>query len=153
MPNKPFCILLTGMPNSGKSTIAYGLVQKRLRNALVIDGDKHREMQFLGKLDFTKDDIMKNTDHVIKMARFAQNEGFNVIIAQIAPYAKQRNMMRKALDGFIEVFCKCSFRTRAKRPNFKDSKLVYQKSTSDLIIDTERKSIDECIERVLSEIP
>jgi len=50
----PFCLLLTGEPNSGKSTIAYALVQKRLRNCLIIDGDKHREMQFLGKqLGFT----------------------------------------------------------------------------------------------------
>ena len=66
---RPWCLLLTGLPNSGKSTLAYLLVQKRIRNALVIDGDRHREMQFLDdELGFTDEDILKNNKHVIKLA-------------------------------------------------------------------------------------
>ena len=145
-----WCLLLYGMPNSGKSTIAYHLVQDRLRNALIIDGDKHREMQFLGKkLGFSKEDIMENTRHVIKLAQFAQEQGMNVIIAQITPYKEQRDLMRKNLDNFKEVYCSCPPNIRQNRPNFKDSDLVFEVSEPDLVIDTDIYSVEECCGRIL----
>lgn len=147
---KPWCLLLTGLPNSGKSTLAYHLVQARLRNALVIDGDKHREMQFLGrKLGFSREDIMENTKHVVKLARFAQEQGINVLIAQIAPYIEQRQLMREELKGFYEVFCKCSNAGRIARPNFKHSDLVYEEGIWDSVVDTEAFSIEECVGHIL----
>ena len=142
-----WCLLLTGLPNSGKSTIAYHLVQARIRNALVIDGDRHREMQFLGKkLGFSKEDIMTNTEHVIKMAQFAQEQNINVIIAQIAPYLEQRRLMRNNLDGFYDVFCSCDDSIREKRPNFKNSDLIYEYGGHDLILHTDKNTIEECVE-------
>lgn len=141
-----WCLLLTGMPNSGKSTIAYYLVQKRVRNVLVIDGDKHREKQFLGeKLGFTKEDILRNTQHVIKLAEFAQEQGFNVLIPQIAPYKEHRELMKVSLMGFYEVYCKCSEKVRRERPNFKQSEIIYEEGTPDLVVDTGSNSIEECV--------
>ena len=153
MIKRPFCILLTGLPNAGKSTIAYELVQKRIRNTLIIDGDRHREMQFLGeKLGFTKEDILKNNEHVIKLAQFAQEQKFNVIIAQIAPFKKQREDMRAKLKNYLEVFCECSDGERSGRPNFKHSDLVYEGGTADMAVSTEFGTIGECADIVLAEI-
>lgn len=149
-----WCLLLTGLPNSGKSTLAYHLVQDSVRNALVIDGDRHREMQFLGKqLSFGKEDIMLNTEHVIKMARFAQAQGMNVLISQIAPYREQRKLMCNMLNNFYEVFCKCSDEARRTRPNFKHSDLVYEEGGHDLIIETDKWSIEECIKLIKANWP
>ena len=145
----PFALLLSGEPNCGKSTLAYHLVQKRLRNCLVIDGDKHREMQFLGeKLGFTRDDIMRNTDHVIKLARFAQDQGFNVLIPQITPYLEQRQAMSKVLDNYWEVFVYAPKEVRMKRPNFTDSELIYEYGVPDLIVNT-ANTIDTCVNEIL----
>ena len=146
---RPFALLLTGKPNSGKTTLAYALVQKRLRNCLIIDGDKHREMQFLGKLGFSKEDILKNNGHVIKLAQFAQDQGFNVIISQIAPYEEQRVSMALKLKNFYEVFLDCSEDERSRRPNFVNSELSYQCGTPDLILDTEGCDVDECVDKIL----
>lgn len=144
-----WCLLLTGLPNSGKSTIAYHLVQARIRNALVIDGDRHREMQFLGKtLGFEKEDIMENTEHVVKLAQFAQNQDINVIIAQITPYLEQRQLMRNKLDDFYEVFCECSCESRRKRLNFKHSELVYEHGGCDLAVNTDSLTIEACIDKI-----
>ncbi len=148
-----WALLLTGMPNSGKSTLAYNLVQKRVRNCLVIDGDKHREMQFLGEeLGFERADIMKNTEHVVKLARFAQEQEINVLIAQIAPYKEQRALMRSGLFNFIEVYCQCPDYVRAFRPNFTRSKLVYEFDTPDLIVDTGQSSIQDCVDIILGRV-
>lgn len=147
----PWVVLLSGMPNSGKSTIAYNMVQRRVRNALVIDGDKHREMQFLGaSLGFSKEDIMRNNEHVCKMAAFAQDQGFNVIIAQICPFRDQRRMFQQELSNFFDVLCDCPSADRVGRPNHRDSHLVYEAGGHDLILDTsDVSSIDDCVISVL----
>ena len=146
----PWCLLITGLPNSGKSTLAYSLVQSRVRNALIIDGDRHREMQFLGrKLGFSKYDILENNAHVIKMARFAQDQNMNVVIAQIAPFLDQRKQLRKSLNNYYEVYCKCHDMTRKERPNFCNTELVYETGGYDLCIDTTKLSIEECLDIIL----
>jgi adenylylsulfate kinase-like enzyme len=146
MGDKTWAVLLTGMPNAGKSTIAYDLVQNKLRNTLIIDGDRHRQMQFLGKkLGFTKHDILLNTQHVVKMAAFAQEQKMNVLIAQITPYIEQRILMNTHLNNFKEVYCECSLENRSKRPNFRDSELIYEPSAKpDLKINTGYMTIKDC---------
>ena len=147
----PFCLLLTGEPNSGKSTLAYALLQKQLRNCLIIDGDKHREMQFLGKqLGFSRLDIILNNEHVIKLARFAMDQGFNVIIPQIMPYKEQRKDFKDILDYDVyDISLRCPKSERSKRLNFRDSELVYELGVPDLEIDTSVYSIDECVDMIL----
>lgn len=148
---KVWALLITGMPNCGKSTIAYHLVQNKLRNTLVIDGDKHRQMQFLGtQLTFSREDIMRNTEHVVKMARFAQDQDMNVLIPQITPYLEQRELMRSELDNFVEVYCDCPLEVRASRPNFRDSELVYEPSPNpDLIVNTSELLVGECVVEIM----
>jgi adenylylsulfate kinase-like enzyme len=140
-------MLLYGMPNSGKSTIAYELVQRRLRNTLIIDGDKHREMQFLGsKLGFSRSDIMRNTEHVIKLAKFAQDQGFNVLIAQITPYIRQRELMRVGLINFVSVYCYCPKPTRKTRPNYVESTLTFEVGKPDFRLNTSEMSVEKCVD-------
>ena len=147
---RPFVLLLTGEPNCGKSTIAYELLQRGLRNCLVIDGDKHREMQFLGKkLGFTKEDILENNEHVIKLAKFAQEQGFNVIIPQIAPYLEQRQQIHYHLDNVLEIYLKCPKHVRSQRVNFKDSDLVYEEGGAQMTILTEVFPIHACAQMIL----
>jgi adenylylsulfate kinase-like enzyme len=148
----PFVLLLTGKPNSGKTTLAYALLQKQLRNCLIIDGDKHREMQFLGNLGFTKEDILKNNEHVIKLAKFAQDQGFNVVISQIAPYIEQRDNMRKSLENFYEVYLNCPDMARASRPNYQSTELMYEQSIPDLYLNTDVTNIDGCVDVILGSL-
>jgi adenylylsulfate kinase-like enzyme len=146
----PYCILLTGEPNCGKSTLAYHLLQGHLRNCLVIDGDAHRQAQFLGRqLGFSKKDIMENNEHVIKLAQFAQEQDFNVLIPQIAPYKAQREAMRERLINFTEVFLSASKSARRGRPNFKDTELRYEFGNPDLIVYTDSYPIAVCVEQIM----
>jgi adenylylsulfate kinase-like enzyme len=145
----PWALLLTGLPNSGKSTLAYTLIQSRIRNALVIDGDKHREMQFLGReLGFSKQDIMENNAHVIKVGQFVQEQNMNVVIAQIAPFVDQRKRLRNSLQNYLEVYCCCPDSIRKERPNFKDSELVYEEGGYDLVLNTHLLTIEECLNKI-----
>lgn len=150
MVKTPWALLITGLPNSGKSTLAYELVQRKVRNALIIDGDRHREMQFLGKkLGFSKEDILENNAHVIKMAKFAQEQGMNAVIAQIAPYREQRSLLRNSLQNYYEVYCYCDENVRVNRPNFVGTELVYEAGGCNLWLNTSEYSIEESLDIIL----
>lgn len=149
MVNRPFCLLLTGMPRAGKSKISEALRTRRLRNAFVIDGDAFREAQFLGRpLGFSLEDILANTEVAIKLAKFAMDLEFSVLIAMIAPYYEQRRLFRERIQNFHEVYLQCPQEVRAQRPNYRETELVYQEGNPELIIETALYSLDECVEMV-----
>jgi sulfate adenylyltransferase len=103
-----FCIWLTGLPSSGKSTIADALAPLLLssgRRVTVLDGDVVRTHLTKG-LGFSKEDRITNILRVGFVAsEVVRHEGV-VICALISPYASARDQVRSMMGGdrFIEVF-------------------------------------------------
>ena len=103
-----FCIWLTGLPSSGKSTIADVLAPLILssgRRVTVLDGDVVRTHLTKG-LGFSKADRITNILRVGFVAsEVVRHEGV-VICALISPYAQARDQARAMVGGerFIEVF-------------------------------------------------
>ena len=103
-----FCIWLTGLPSSGKSTIADVLAPLLLssgRRVTVLDGDVVRTHLTKG-LGFSKEDRITNILRVGFVAvEVVRHEGV-VICALISPYASARDQVRSMMGGdrFIEVF-------------------------------------------------
>jgi len=103
-----FCIWLTGLPSSGKSTIADALaplLPSSGRRVTVLDGDVVRTHLTKG-LGFSKEDRVTNILRVgFVAAEVVRHEGV-VICALISPYASARDQVRAMVGGdrFIEVF-------------------------------------------------
>jgi len=103
-----FCIWLTGLPSSGKSTIAEALAPLLLmsgRRVTVLDGDVVRTHLTKG-LGFGKEDRITNILRVgFVAAEVVRHEGV-VICALISPYASARDQVRAMVgnDRFLEVF-------------------------------------------------
>jgi sulfate adenylyltransferase len=103
-----FCIWLTGLPSSGKSTIADVLAPLLLssgRRVTVLDGDVVRTHLTKG-LGFSKEDRITNILRVGFVAsEVVRHEGV-VVCALISPYASARDQVRAMVGGerFIEVF-------------------------------------------------
>jgi sulfate adenylyltransferase len=103
-----FCIWLTGLPSSGKSTIAdilAPLLPSSGRRVTVLDGDVVRTHLTKG-LGFSKEDRITNILRVGFVAsEVVRHEGV-VICALISPYASARDQVRAMVGGdrFIEVF-------------------------------------------------
>jgi len=146
----PYCIWFTGMPNSGKSTLVYHLLQKQLRNCIVIDGDKFRE-HITPELSFSREDILKNNKSAIKTIKYLMGQGFNVLVAMITPFQEIRDLARKEIDNYIEVFVCCPESVRKTRPSFMASEILYEVPlTEDITIQTDKESIEESTNRVLN---
>ena len=103
-----FCIWLTGLPSSGKSTIADVLAPLLLssgRRVTVLDGDVVRTHLTKG-LGFSKEDRITNILRVGFVAsEIVRHEGV-VICALISPFAAARDQVRSMVGGdrFVEVF-------------------------------------------------
>lgn len=101
---------LTGLPASGKSTLASAveraLVDKGV-HAYRLDGDNIRHG--LNKnLGFSRDDRQENIRRISEVARLFAESGCVAITAFISPYVKDRDEARRLHEGsglaFIEVF-------------------------------------------------
>ena len=124
--NKSFTIWLTGLPSSGKSTIAteldrcffsYGL------RSYVIDGDNTR-LGINSDLSFSKEDRGENIRRVSEICKLFNEAGTIIIASFISPFEKDRAMAKHIIGqhSFVEVFVDASVETCKAR----DTKGLYK---------------------------
>lgn len=102
------CYWLTGLPGSGKTTLAEAFLQ-RLRSAghdaCLLDADVVR--QGLNRdLGYGPHDRSENVRRLSEVARLFALEGFTVLVSSIAPYQADRELARARFpEGrYFEVF-------------------------------------------------
>jgi adenylylsulfate kinase len=166
--HKGIVIWLTGLPSSGKSTLAHE-VERRLFekgcSSYVLDGDNIRHG--LNKnLGFSPEDRKENIRRIGEVARLFADAGVIAITAFISPYREDRAQAR-ALNrqgGFIEVYCKCSVKECEKR----DAKGLWQKARKgevkeftgvsapyeepeapEIVIETDKCGLEECAQHII----
>jgi bifunctional enzyme CysN/CysC len=106
--HRPAILWFTGLPGSGKSTIADG-VERRLtalgRHTYLLDGDNVRH-GLNRDLGFTDVDRVENIRRVIETARLMTDAGLIVLVSFISPFRAERQLARERLmgDAFIEIF-------------------------------------------------
>jgi sulfate adenylyltransferase len=105
-----FTIFMTGLPSSGKSTLANALMLKLReltnRPVSVLDGDVIRNHLSQG-LGFSREDRETNITRVGFVAKEITLHGGIVICALVAPFHAPRNRVRQMVSdvgGFIEVY-------------------------------------------------
>jgi adenylylsulfate kinase len=98
-------IWLTGLPASGKTTIANALYQRLTAGGAkvqVLDGDIIRAMT-CGTIGYTKEERAKHVLQVANTAKMLADHGIIAIIAVIAPYRDIRDAVLKRV-GALEIF-------------------------------------------------
>jgi len=160
-----FVVWLTGLPGSGKTTIARRLepeLRELDRPVEVLDGDEIRQNLSKG-LGFSREDRETHLKRVTYVAKLLSRNGVAVIAAFISPYQSIREYARRETTNFLEVYVKCSVQTCAQR----DPKGLYKKASSgeitdltgpqdlyeepihpDLVVDSEKSTVHECVEAI-----
>lgn len=161
------CIWLTGIPSSGKSTIAEALGKKLYKLDIpyyIIDGDNIRST--LNKdLGFTQEDRIENNRRVAHLAKILFDSGVLPIVATVSPNHSSRRFARSlfAENEFSLVYIYASLETCMKRDpknlysnKFKKIKNITGLHTNydiptdaDLILDTEKLSITRSVNKLL----
>jgi adenylyl-sulfate kinase len=106
---KGFTIWFTGLPSSGKSTLARlvegSLLERGLR-VEVLDGDEVRTHLSKG-LGFSKEDRDENIRRIGYVCHLLSRNGVAAIAAAISPYRAIRDENRARIGEFVEVYVKC----------------------------------------------
>ncbi len=158
---------LYGQSGSGKTTIAIEL-EKQLHTqrkyTVVLDGDNLRSGLNQG-LGFTTEDRLENIRRAAEVAKILVQNGAMVICCFVCPLISMRNLAREIIGkDFVEIYIKTSIETLIQR----DTKGFYKKALegkmenltginsefeepekADLIIDTDRMSIEDSIKEIL----
>ena len=123
-------IWMTGLPSSGKSTLAFTLehaLVQRSRLTYVLDGDNVRHG--LNKnLSFSAEDREENIRRIGEVAKLFSDAGFITITSFISPYRKDREIARRVHDEaglfFVEIFIDAPIEICEQR----DPKGLYKKA-------------------------
>jgi bifunctional enzyme CysN/CysC len=116
-------VWLTGLPGSGKTTIARA-VERQLfaasHHTMLLDGDQLR-FGLNGDLGFSPADRAENIRRAGETARLFFEQGAIVLCAFVSPYAADRARVRGLIPegGFVEVFVQADAETcRARDPKW-----------------------------------
>lgn len=166
MSKKKFVLWITGLPASGKTTLARALKEVligKLDKIHHLDGDEVRVK--LGKsLGFTKEDRDKNIKLAIALAKEYQDKGYLIIASFISPYKYHREWGRNSLKNFIEIFTDSPIEVCESR----DPKGLYKKARTgeialftgitdrydvpinpDIHLETHKESVDDCVNKII----
>ena len=169
MSNKGFTLWFTGLPSSGKSTIADAVARKLKEMGLKVerlDGDIVRK-SLTSDLGFSAEDRRKNIERVTFVAKLLTKHGVAVIASFISPYRDMRRKSREEIGNFVEVFVKCPLEVCIER----DTKGLYKKAlrgeiknftgishpyeepeNPEIVIETDKYSIEDCVRKVINNL-
>ncbi|MBW2092782.1 MAG: adenylyl-sulfate kinase [Deltaproteobacteria bacterium] len=124
--NKGFCVWITGLSASGKTTLSGLLQEALLERGLaveVLDGDIIRKNLSKG-LGYSREDRNTNIRRIGFVAKLLARNGVAVIVAAISPYQSARDKVRAEINEFIEVYLDCPVEVCIQR----DPKGLYRKA-------------------------
>ena len=160
---------LTGLPCSGKTTLARRLAEilkDRGLKVVHLDGDDLRD-NLNSDLGFSPHDRKENLRRAAHVSKLFNDHGNMVIASFVSPKEEYRAMVKEIIGNIKLVFVKCRVEVCKKR----DVKGMYAKAkngdikeftgasaffeeplNADIIVDTDRFSIEECVNKILNEM-
>ena len=161
-----FTVWLTGLPASGKSTIATQIEESLLERGLDVErldeGEIRRE--WLPSLGFDKgegDGVTRLVGHVCHLL---SRNGIITIAATVSPSQEVRNEQRSLIGRFVEVFVNCPVEECEKRDetgNYKSARkgeligfpgvdTPYEKPVNpEILLETDKEDVELCTNKVL----
>jgi adenylylsulfate kinase len=164
-----FTVWFTGLPCSGKSTLARlveGKIRQRGFPVIVLDGDEVRTWLTAG-LGYSREGREENIRRIARLAMFQNRAGLATITAAISPYGRTRDDARRMIGRFVEVYVDCPLEVCEQR----DVKGLYKRARSgeiqrftgvsdpyepplapEVVVRTDRESPEECAARIVERI-
>lgn len=161
-----FVLWFTGLPFSGKTTVADRVYERLAKAGIKVERlDSHQVRNLFPEAGYTREERNRHIRRVGHLASVLERNGVSVIASFISPYNESRNFVRSLCKNFVEVYLKASVETCMKRDykglyekakrgeiaNFTGVSDVYEEpQTPELVIDTEKHTIDESVDIILN---
>lgn len=162
---EPFNLWFTGLPLSGKTTIADAVYEelKKLDIPLErIDSKDIREL--IPDVGFSRDERNHHMQRIGHLIKTLQNNSISTVASFVSPYNESRKAIRNMVKNNVVVYVKTDLETCKKR----DYKGVYEKAfrgelqnfsgvndiyeepqNAEIVIDTDKIDVEEAVEMIL----
>jgi len=163
-----FVVWFTGIPGSGKTTLARMLRERLSELGLCVehlDGDEVRPW-LSPEAGFSREDRLRHLRRVAFVSHLLSRNGVVVLASFVSPYREARELARQLNgDRFVEVYVKCPVEVAVERDpkglykkalrgeirNMTGIQDVYEEPTDpEVVVETDRETPEESLEKILS---
>lgn len=162
---EPFNLWFTGLPLSGKTTIAdkvYEELEKLHIPLERIDSKDVREL--IPDIGYTREDRNRHMHRIGHLIKTLQKNSVSTVASFVSPYKESRKAIRDMVKNNVVVYVKADIETCKKRDttgkfekalsgeykNFTGISDVYEEPQhAEIIIDTDKISVDEAVKEIV----
>lgn len=165
---EPFNLWFTGLPLSGKTTIANEVYKELEKLHIPIERLDSKDMRdLIPNIGFTREDRNRHMHRVGHLIKTLQNNSISTVASFVSPYRESRKAIREMVKNNIVVYVKADIETCKKRDksdkyekalkgeyqNFTGVNDVYEEPThAEIIIDTDNQSLEEATQIIVKYI-
>ena len=165
---EPFNLWFTGLPLSGKTTIADLVYEKLKKLDIPIERIDSKDVRDLfPDVGYSREERIRHIKRIGHLIQTLQKNSISTVCSFVSPYREARKMIREMVKNNIVVYIKASVETCKKR----DYKGVYEKALkgeiknftgisdvyeepkhAEIVIDTEKMSPEEAADLIVKYI-
>jgi adenylylsulfate kinase len=163
---EPFNLWFTGLPLSGKTTIADKVYMELEKLHIPIERLDSKDIRdLIPNIGFSRKDRNRHMHRIGFLIQKLQKNAISTVASFVSPYRESRKAIREMVNNNIVVYVKADIETCKKR----DYKGVYEKAMrgelenfsgvndtyeepqhAEIIIDTDKMNVDESVELIVN---
>jgi adenylylsulfate kinase len=165
---EPFNLWFTGLPLSGKTTIANKVYDELQKLQIPIERLDSKDIRkVIPDVGFSREDRNRHMYRIGHLIKTLQHNSISTVASFVSPYKESRKAIRKMVKNNIVVYIKADIETCKKR----DYKGVYEKALkgefqnftgvndiyeepqhAEIVIDTDKTDVDEAVKVIMKHI-
>jgi len=162
---EPFNLWLTGLPLSGKTTIADKVFDQLEKLDIPIERIDSKDIRdLIPGIGYSRDDRNRHMHRIGNLVCTLQNNSISTVASFVSPYKESRRAIREMVTNNIVVYVKADIETCKKRDykgayakalsgefkNFPGVDEVYEEPEhAEVVIDTDNTSVDKAVEIIV----
>jgi len=163
---EPFNLWFTGLPLSGKTTIADKVYEELQKLDIPIERIDSRDIrELVPNIGYTKEDRNHHIKRIAHLVQTLQKNSISTVCSFVSPYRKSRKMVREMVQNNIVVYLKSDIDTckqrdykgvyekafRGELQNFTGVDDVYEEPQhAEIVIDVRTISVEEAVEKIVA---
>jgi adenylylsulfate kinase len=162
---EPFNLWFTGLPMSGKSTIADLVFEKLKKYSIALERIDSKDIRdLIPDIGYTREDRNRHMHRIGHLIKTLQKNSISTIASFVSPYKESRKVIREMVKNNVVVYVKADIETCKIRDykgvyaqalsgelqNFSGVNDVYEEpQKAEIVIDTENMSAEEAAETIV----
>ena len=162
---EPFNLWFTGLPLSGKTTIADKVFEELERLHIPLERIDSKDIRdLIPNIGYSREDRNRHMHRIGNLICTLQNNSISTVASFVSPYKESRGAIREMVNNNIVVYVKADVETCKQR----DNKGAYAKALSgefknfpgvdevyeepehaEIVIDTDKTDVDEAVKMIV----